>query len=403
MVSNKIQYRSQILLIPMMAATRKVLSVLFGLFICLVLSPSFGSSIRLPFIDHGALIGQGNTNFSLLVNRTCDECLCLSSTSHAAVNCFDNRTCQLFRTFPLRYRINVLNHSRLYFPQGSFPNESECCMSNLTDLLNRLKNGSFMQSVNVSSPRDVVLDNRGTVATVESVVFKLSQFDATNLSQMNHIIVGNSFLRAFAFYDDVYYVASQNNMMLLVNAVNLSTLANLTLTQVSAARGIIFLNGGRTMVISSSANNSLVFFNRSLSIAPFYTFQFRQPVSYGSPHGLWRVNDSFFYVTSYQNNSVYSYRQNISNGIWIERFVFQVPKWNNSGGATHLTIDECDRFWLSLGNDRIIICDEQGNQLGNFTVANAGIYDLQISKNYLMYFADNLSNRIVRLDPNIQC
>ena len=280
-----------------MAATHKALNVSFGLFVCLFLSSSVGSSVQLPFIDHYVLIDRGNTLFSLLFNRTCDECLCLSSLSHAVVNCFDNRTCQLFRTFPLNYRIEVLNRSRLYFPQRSFPNESECCMSNLTDLLNRLDYGSLMRSASVSTPRDVVFDNRGAVVTVEMSTYYLTRFDATNLSRINRLPVSSSQLRAIALHNDVYYVALNNNSMLLIDAVNLSTFATLTLTQVNGVRGIIFLNAGQTMVVTSSVNNSLVFFNRSLLVPPFYTFRFRQSVNYGTPHGLWRVNDSFFYAT----------------------------------------------------------------------------------------------------------
>ena len=276
-------------------------------------------------------------------------------------------------------------------------------MSNLTDLLNRLDYGSRMQSVNVTTPRDVVLDNRGAVVTVEMSTYHLNRFDATNLSQFNHLSISNSQMRAIAWYDDIYYVALSNNSMLLIDAVNLSTLATLVLTPVKGARGLIILNAGQTMVVTSSSNNFLVFFNRSSSVPPFYTFQFRQPVNYGTPHGLWRVNDSFFYATSYQNNSISSYRRNNIGGLWNEQFVFNAPRVNSSSGVTHLTIDGCNRFWLSLETDRTLIYDEQGNQLGDFTVANAAIYDLQIGKNYLMYFSDRLSNRIIRFDPDVQC
>ena len=374
----------------------------FYVFYRIILSSSFGSSVRIPFINNAVLIDLDSSNTTMVLDRSCDQCLCLSILSYAAVNCLSNGTCQFFRTFPYRYRIEMKSQARLYFPQQSFPNVSECCMSNLTDLLNRLKQGNLI-SVNVSTPRDLVLDNRGALVTVEMSGSHLNRFNAMNLSRLDLLFLTSSSIRVIALDHNIYYVALNNNSMLLIDAGNLTVLPGLTLANVNGPRGVIFLNDGQTMVVSSIQNDSLVFFNRSSIIPPAYTFQFRQSVNCSSPHGLRRVNDSLFYATSYSKNLIYSYRRTNGSTTWQEQFVFSVPKVNSTFGAIHLTIDECNRIWLSLETDTVIIFDQQGNPLGNFTILNAAIYDVYIGENYLMYFSDRKSNRIIRLDPNIQC
>jgi sugar lactone lactonase YvrE len=155
------------------------------------------------------------------------------------------------------------------------------------------------------------------------------------------------------------------------------------------------------MVVTSNVNNSLVFFNR-FNNSYNYTFSYLQSVNYVGPHGLWRVNDSFFYATSYTNNAVYSYSTTGVNAAWNERWVLTAPTVNSTIGTTHLKIDECNRLWLCVETDTVLIYDQQGNLLGNYTIPNSIIADVKMTENYLMYFSDK-SNRIIRVDPNIIC
>ena len=191
-----------------------------------------------------------------------------------------------------------------------------------------------MTSVNVSAPRDIILDNRGGLVTVELSTAYLNRFDATNLSRINRIFLTNLQLRATALNSNIYYAATNNNTMLLIDMDNLTIVNNLALPNVNAPRGIMFLNNGQTMVVSSSANDALVFFNQLTTIPTVYTFAFYRSVSYPGSHGLLRINDSFFYATSYTNNSIYSYSKIDASTIWNESFIVTLPKVNNTGGAT---------------------------------------------------------------------
>jgi hypothetical protein len=357
-------------------------------------------SIRIPFIDNATLKAGYSLDSIVVANQTRDQCLCKSSLSYPAVNWFPNNTCQLFVTFPPTYRIEVTQGARLYFPQRTFPNISQCCMPDINYLLNQLQM-ALLTSANASNVRNVALDDYGYVVTVEETAYYLDRFDTTNLTRINHLFIGSEKLMAVAYNQGAYYVATNNNSMMVIDGGNLSTLINITLTYVNGPRDIIFLNQGQTMVVTSNTNNSLVFFNRSNN-SYNYTFSYLQSVSYVGPHGLWRVNDSFFYVTSYTGNAIYSYSATGMNGKWIERWVFTAPTAPSTIDTTHVTIDECNRFWLSVETDAVQIYDQQGNLLGNYTIPNSIIFDVKMTNNYLMYFSDK-SNRIIRVDPNIEC
>jgi hypothetical protein len=50
---------------------------------------------------------------------------------------------------------------------------------------------------------------------------------------------------------------------------------------------------------------------------------------------------------------------------------------------SHVEIDECGRFWISLEMSAVLIDDQFGDFLDNFTIPNAQIFDFKIMKNYL--------------------
>ncbi|CAF1049438.1 unnamed protein product [Adineta steineri] len=372
------------------------------LHICYVFSLFIlGNSIQIPYIDNAILQSRSNSNDVFLSNKTCDQCLCISFLSYSILNCLPNNTCQLFSIFPLTYQIKIIPGARLYFPQRLFPNISQCCMPDINYLLNRLKMAS-QTTVSIPNPREIVIDNHGYLATVEMKSNHLDRFYPTNLTRISQTIIQISSARTIAYNNGAFFVASNNNSMTIVDSENLTTLNDVILTSIDGPRGIMFLNNGQTMVISSINNNYLVFFNRSTVVPIKYIFTFYQLINCSGPHGLWRVNDSFFYATSYKDNSIYSYSS--FNSIWQEKYVFKVPSMNNNNtGTTHLTIDECQRFWISLETDTTLIYDQQGNLLGNLTIANSKIFDIKLIDNYIMYISDTLNNRTIRFDPNIQC
>lgn len=231
----------------------------------------------------------------------------------------------------------------------------------------------------------------------------LDRFYATNLTRISRTLLPNSYQMTVAYSQYTYFIAPISGYMTLIGSNNLTFLSNVTMTNVNSPRGIMFLNDGQTMVITSNGNNSLVFFNRT-SLTPIqYTFMFAQAVRYAGPHGLLRVNDSFFYATSYSNSSIYAYSKTGNNTGWNETFILSLLQLNGTGGSTSIAIDECGRFWLPSERNTLLIYSQQGNLLGNYTIANLAAAFIQIMDNYVIYLSDWSSNQIVRIDPNIQC
>lgn len=369
----------------------------------LILSIIPVNSIEIPYIDNVILEPGYTSNSTWFINQTFDQCFCLSSLSYPAMNWFPNNTCQLFLTFPPTYRILPSTGARLYFLQQILPNTSQCCMPDINYLLNKLNQATLIYA-NLTQPRDVLIDNFGYLVTVEMSANYLDRFNVSNLTRISRTALSTSYQMTISFSQNAYFIAPNNqNYMLVIDSGNLALLGNITMTGVIGARGIMFLNNDQTMVVTSNSNNSLVFFNRT-SVSPIrYTFSFSQPVRYGGPHGLWRVNDSFFYVTSYTNSSIYSYsRTNVNTG-WNETLFLNLLRLNGSGGSTSMAIDECGRFWFPTERNTVLIYSQQGILLGNYTIASLAVSFMKIMDNYVIYMSDWSSNRIVRLDPNIQC
>jgi len=367
----------------------------------LLISIHLVNSIPIPFIQNATLHTGYFENRSQLINGTCNECLCMSQFSYSAVNCYPNNTCQLFLTFPVSYQIETTPGGRLYFPQQSFPNASQCCMPDINYLLNKLRMATII-SINVSSPRDAVIDDHGYLVTVEELTNNLDRFNPINLSKINSIALPNTDPMTVVYFKDAYYIAPSSSPMTVIDSENLTLLTTIP-TQISGIRGIIFLNNGQTMVVTSYYDNRVVFFNRTSLVSIQYNTSFSQSTNFSGPHGIWRVNDSFFYVTSYPGNSLYSFRATGIYNQWIQTLVLPYTNTNGQGGAARVTIDECGRFWSTFEMNTIFIHDQQGQYIGNWTIPNSTIFDIKIMDNYLIYLTESINNKTIRVDPGFQC
>lgn len=257
------------------------------------------TAIRIPFVRNVTLVLKFDWNTTTLQNHTCIECLCSTVlTNVTALNCFSNNTCQFFFTVPRTYNLQHTPQTFLYFPNGIFPNASQYCMPNLTYVIERLKNAT-QQITNTLAPRCLVLDDQNRLATVETSSPFLNLFDATtqvNLSRLEPSL--GSAYRSLVFNDDFFYVGLANSSILMLGSSTLSVRNTIVSPSFSGIRDMIFLNDWHTMVVTSGGSNRLAFFNRSASSSTNYTLAYQQSIACTSAHGMWRVNDTFFYVTS---------------------------------------------------------------------------------------------------------
>ena len=71
--------------------------------------------------------------------------------------------------------------------------------------------------------------------------------------------------------------------------------------------------------------------------------------------------------------------------------------------GNHVTVDECDRRWFSLGAAGLLVFDSKGALIGNYSQFTRYIFDAVITNNYVLYLSDYQSHQILRIDPHIVC
>jgi hypothetical protein len=98
-------------------------------------------------------------------------------------------------------------------------------------------------------------------------------------------------------------ILTYNISSIISDSYNLTVLN--TMNQNS--RDMIFRNNGQIIVVTSFYDDYNVFLINQNSSRPSYIFTYQHQTNYSGPHGLQRVNDSFFYASSWENNMIYSY------------------------------------------------------------------------------------------------
>lgn len=362
------------------------------------------ATIQIPSIADVSLMSTYPMNTTTLTNMTCEQCLCSNIKINAvAINCFEsNQTCQYFSSFPRTYRIQSTSPARLYFPQQSFPPTSRCCAANLTDLINRFANAT-MTSASVSGPRCLAVDQRFQyIVTAQFLGTVVSRFHLRNLTLVDQTSYFGAGFYTIVYFQGCYYVGRSDQTILVINSSTLAVANTISSTNMRNPRDIMFLQNGQILVATSTENNNLIFYNRSMNSATQYSYIYDRPVSYQWPHGLLSVNDSFFYATSWDRDSVFTYSAN-NNGSWTESLFINASSSGGYKGGSHIFIDECQRIWFTIYNVGVMIYNERGSFLGNFSRLTSALFDMIFVDNYVMYLSDSGNNRIIRLDPQITC
>ena len=360
------------------------------------------NAIHIPIIKNTSLVALSSEYAITLRNSTCNECLCQTIGNYAVLNCFSNNTCQFFLTIPRRYRLQSMSEAHLIFPNGQIPNKNQCCMSNLTEVIEKLRNGS-RTATSINTSRCLIMNKDGLLVTPERYTGYLNEYNATTLNLTRRMNITVSTPLSLATQDGKYYVGLSNDKILVVDSTNLSVLTTISSSQLNSIRDILFLNNGDIMVVAATSDGALVFFKRMNNSSTNYTFLFKQFYTSVTPHGLLYVNDTFFYATSWSNRGIYSFTP-VNSTYWQETLFVNASSFPNTSGGAHITLDECGRYWFALGPAGFIIFDHQGLYLASyipFSVTNT--FHAVISENYVLYVSDIGSNQILRIDPNILC
>ena len=221
----------------------------------------------LPYIEGVFLQPNGWTdvNRTTMLNGTCDECLCQAfgvndSAKYLALNCFANQTCQLFTSFPVSYKLQSSAGGQLHFLSGIFPETSRCCMPNITELINRLKNATPIEIPLSFEPAAFGYDeadpNEAVVIGVNSG--ELSWFNPIDMTSLRSQTISASL--AIALHNHSIFTAITGSpIVFILDQQTLTLSANITYPSLNQVRKFLFLNNGQTIVIPTQSAFSITF------------------------------------------------------------------------------------------------------------------------------------------------
>ena len=367
----------------------------------LVFCANIAVAVQLPFLSNITLVPKSTSASVILTDRSCDDCLC-EANFYSILNCFPNNTCQFFVDAPRAYTLKPTPNALLYFPRQIVPNASQCCVPKRNQLVKRLENLALISSP-VNGSRCLALDNHGYLVTVSHTDQTIVRFYANNLTQVDQSppsLFSDSPL-ALTYHNEAYYVGF-DYYILVVDSNNMTLMHNISTSALNGTRDIMFLNKGQQMIVTATYSNRLVFFNRSSLTSHNYDYMGYQDVSCPGPHGLSYVDDGLFYVTSFYNSTVYKYSASENGTAWNETLAV-TPSPVASSSGNHVTMDGCDRYWLSLGAGGVQVFDRAGLLVNLILPTGSNIFDALVLDNYVIYLSDNGGNTILRLDPNIHC
>ena len=362
------------------------------------------TTVKVPFLRNVTFVPLSESNDNVVIDRTCDQCLCDSNSSHMILNCFPNNTCQFFVEAPRTYQLQSTFNTFLYFPRQLLPSASQSCTPNISSLLNQLNTSSPTYAA-VYSPACLVLDDHGYVVTISVSDKSIVRFHPSNLTRINQppSPIFSQSPTTIAYHNAAYYVGFYDCIR-VVDSSSMLHIQNISTPSLISIRDMIFLNDGQQMIVASMGNNRLAFFNRSNTTSHTYDFIGEQAINCPYPHGLFYGNESFFYLTSLIENAVYSYSYTGSLTSWTETRVLNMSSFATSSfNGYHVSIDNSGRYWFSSGQYGTRVFDTQGLLLGSLYPTGYLIFDTLVLENYVIYLSDYTSNRIIRIDPNIQC
>ena len=385
-----------------------MISAVFQMLIFIVIYLSFFiatmNTIAIPFINNTVFVAESNSSSIRISNHTCVQCLCISNFSSMVLNCFPNSTCEFFTTVPSSYQIQIFPQARLYFPQQIFPNASQCCTSNIGCLIQRV-NAATPIIASVLAPRCLAIDDYGYIVGISGTNKSVIRLYPNNLTVVSYPVppILGSGPSTLAYYDGAYYIGFYSSVSVMLSS-NLTIIGSMTAPALALIRDMTFVNGGRTMIVVATAPSFLYFFQRSSNAVRNFTFAYKQLANYINPHGLFYINDTFFYATSWHDNTIYSYSNPSSNGTWTEALVMDVSPTTNASDGNHITIDAYGRTWFSLGQFGLRVYSSQGVWLGSISMpTGSSIFDARVTEDYVIYYSDSQLNRIVRIAPDVSC
>ena len=238
--------------------------MLVAFFYLLVMFIIPADGIFIPFVQDVFLqaLSLNQPNITLRFNSSCQQCLCetVTSTENTALNCFPNSTCQFFVDFPLSYKLKASVGTKLFFLRNEYPNASQCCMPNVTELINRLKATTPTVVDLAFEPSAFGYDEK---QPSEAVVIGWNPGSLYWFNPLNIMPLRNSSINAgltIGLHNNLTFTATDgiSNIGVSDSWTN-SLLATISYSSFNQVRKFVFINDGQTMIVPTQNNFSLTF------------------------------------------------------------------------------------------------------------------------------------------------
>lgn len=187
----------------------------------------------------------------------------------------------------------------------------------------------------------------------------------------------------------------------ILSSKNMSVITAIPLnTNMNVYRAIIFLRNNTLMLVASSTTSEILFFN--VNSPTNLTLLSSLSISLQLACGLYAVNDSFVYVTSWTGaKPIYTLVD--VNHTWI---LSPLPNTVTASGEKtfQTTIDSCGRLWLGITSYGFRIFDRWGRTLLYSWPYPKAVNGFLLKNNYELYATDYSNDKIRYFNPNIsQC
>ena len=114
------------------------------------------------------------------------------------------------------------------------------------------------------------------------------------------------------------------------------------------------------------------------------------------------MNDTFFYISSWGDSSIGSYKY--ENSTW--KFTPVVSLATGGGDGSHIAVDECGRVWFVNVAFGLRIYDPSGVKIAEWDMGLSSsnwIYDILLLPNYVLLVTYFHGQKIVKYDPLVTC
>ena len=369
----------------------------------LVLFLSFLQAVRCGFqfqyghIRNASIVGTVPWDDQLNVSR-CRQCLCYVAEKPdiSIFSCNEAiGICHFYRQLPkLDHLLASNDGTDLYLLRNqTFEERFDCC--NTSRLIQKIQN-TTIESYPVSvSLRFLTRGDNETLVTVSSSSGVLLKYHMSNLSLIYTSTINS--LKSVGYYDGKYYLGTTSQV---IDIYDWNLTNKLKSIPIGNHINPIRFFGGTRMFVGASTSGALIF---EKDVDGIFSKRTSDPNINAGPqtHGIAIINETAFYLGfDRSSNSVLLLVKN-QNGSWTEH---TAGKTTIDIRVSDLTLDSCQRLWITEAGSTSLHVYERGKQLYPVIQVAANVFNLIILDDYTLITSHESSSfGLHRIPTSLDC